>query len=306
MDNRFYFSRIFYEPKTQKMNTITPDSSDNSGLIIGFSGTYYCLWSWWNEANYSMTGSGNYVATDGYTKYAYIKRISTDLNKVKELYPNIPIDMGLHGQSWDLDKKGKKESLPYDVFPYGFKGEGTKIMECNEPKHLWALYLKNYRGTARNKVYARRRLVELGLLVPYKTSKNIEVWKQKFVNDVCVDYSETIVTRSSYSSPSFVAKVEASKEKAEAYKLMEKGHFYNDGDKVVLKVKKIGSFSFESKFGTCFVVEYVDSENRVFKYKGSTPPYFENENIFTEVKATIKHGNYKGQDETLIQRISII
>lgn len=275
------------------MNTITPNLSDNNGLIIGFSGTYYCLWSWWNETNYSMTGSGNYVATDGYTKYAYIKRISTDLNKVKELYPNIPIDMGLHGQSWDLDKKGKKEPLPYDVFPYGFRGQGTKIMECNEAKLLWSLYLKHFVGTGRNKVYARRRLVELGYLVPYKTVKILEVGNLNNWTD------KPMIIRNSYASPHYVAKLEFEKS-------MVRGHFFENGKRLNLMLKKGKSFSFQTNFGICYIVEYVDAENRVFKYKGSTPPYFENENIFTEVKATIKHGNYKGQDETLIQRISII
>ncbi len=279
--------------KTETSSSLPADS----GLIIGFSGTYYCLWSWWNETFYSMTGSGSYVATGCNRKYGYIKRISTDLNKVKQLYPNLPIDENLRGAKWEI--YDKKDVLPYDVFPYGFKGEGSKIMECNEPKHLWALYLKDWHGTARSKVYARRRLVELGLLVPYKTSRSIEVERGKAVNDTWVPYFETIVIRSSYSSPSYVAKLEAAKS-------LVRGHFYNEGDKVVLKVKKIGSFSFDTKFGTCFVVEYKDAENRVFKYKGSTPPYFEQHDDFTTIKATIKHGEYKGQNESLIQRISII
>jgi hypothetical protein len=272
-------------PKPLKMK-------QDSGLIIGFSGTYYCLWSWWYESNYAMTGSGNYVATDSYTKYAYIKRISTDVNKVKELYPNIPIDMNLHGQSWDSEKKGKKEPLPYDVFPYGFKGERTKIMECDEAKLLWALYLKCVPGTGRNKVYARRRLVELGYLVPYKTVKIIEV------GNIYNSTDKPRIIRNSYASPHYVAKLEFEKS-------MVRGHFFENGKRVNLMLKKGKSFSFETNFGICYIVEYVDAENRVFKYKGNTPPYFENNNEFTEVKATIKHGNYKGQDETLIQRISI-
>jgi len=282
--------------KTQISSNVLADS----GLIIGFSGTYYCLWSWRNETFYSMTGSGSYAATGGTTKYGYIKRISTDLNKVKELYPNLTIDMDLHGQKWERSgSEAKREVLPNDVFPYGFRGVGDKIMESNEVKFLWSLYLSSNFGIGRSKVYARRRLVELGLLVPYKTSNNIEVMRYDNESYQEVPTGEVIVVRQSYCSPKYAAKLEAAKS-------MVRGHFYNDGDKVVLKVKKIGSFSFDTKFGKCFVIEYKDAENRVFKYKGSTPPYFEQHDDFTTIKATIKHGEYKGQNESLIQRISII
>lgn len=292
MHNRFYFSGIFYEPNPKKMKTLTPDLPANSGLVIGFSGTYYCLWSWTKEFNYAMSSNGSWHATDSYVTHSYLGRISTDLNKVKKLYPNLPIQMDLHGVSWDFEKKEKRKPLPYDVFPYDFKGQGTKIMECNEAKLLWALYLKHVAGTARNKVYARRRLVELGYLVPYKTVKILEVGNLNNWTD------KPMIIRNSYASPHYVAKIEAAKS-------MVRGHFFENGKRVDLMLKKVKSFSFETNFGVCYIVEYIDAENRVFKYKGSTPPYFENENDFTEVKATIKHNNYKGQDETLIQRISI-
>jgi|APGre2960657373_1045057.scaffolds.fasta_scaffold20245_1 hypothetical protein len=281
------------------MNSQNSFSNPDSGLIIGFSGTYYCLWSWATENNYSMMGSGSYIATSSYTKYYYIKRISTDLNKVKELYPNLSIDMGLHGQRWITKNDGfKREVLADDVFPYDFRGVGNKIMECNEVKFLWSLYLSNYTGIGRNKVYARKRLVELGLLVPYKTSRTIDVMRYDHNLSQEIPTGEVIVIRSSYSSPKYIAKIEAAKS-------LVRGHFYDDAKRIKLNIKEIKSFNFSTQYGTCYIVEYVDADNRVFKYKGSNPPSISKED-FDTVQATIKHGEYKGQLETTIQRIKVL
>lgn len=253
---------------------------EQSGYIIGFSGTYYCLWSWITETNYSMSGNGSYVATSGYTKYHYIKRISTDIDKVKKLYPTLSIDMSLRGKTWVFTDNNFKNqlALAHDVFPKGYKGVGTKIMESNESKNLWSLYLTVEIGIGRNRVYARRRLIELGLLVRYCNGG-------------------MYYRNRNYCTPAQAAQLELQKNNI-------KGHFLENGSRVKLMLKQVSSFSFDTQFGTCFVVEYKDAENRVFKYKGNTPPYFENKDCFTTINATIKHSNYKGQDETLIQRIS--
>lgn len=281
------------------MQTENSSKPKDSGLVIGFSGTYYCLWSWMTETNYSMTGSGSYVASSSYVKHYYIKRISIDLNKVKELYPNIPIDMDLHGQKWERSGLSvKKEILPHDVFPYDFRGQGTKIMECNDTKFLWSLYLSNELGIGRSKVYARKRLTELGLLVPYKTSKSIIVKDYDYELGQDVPTGEVIIVRKSYCSPKLA-------DKLEAQKLLIKGHFEEDGKRCKMMVKRINSFSFETQYGMCYVVEYVDSDNRVFKYKGANPPTISSDD-FDEIQATIKHSEYKGQNETLIQRIKVI
>lgn len=271
-----------------------------SGLIIGFSGTYYCLWSWQTETNYAMTSNYQYVAQGSYTKHYYIKRISTDIEKVKQLYPELPIDMGLHGQKWEVSGVGvkKREVLPHDVFPYGFRCEGERIMECSEVKYVWALYLSSQTGIGRSKVYARRKLVELGLLVPYKTERKHIVKEWDYNIDAAVETGEVITIRSSFCSPAYAAKLEAEK-------VMQRGHFLVEGKRAKLMLKKVRSFSFETKFGICHVVEFVDAENRVFKYKGSTPPQISNEE-FEQVEAGIKWGEYKGQNETLIQRVKVL
>lgn len=234
---------------------------NESSYVIGFSGTFYCLW------HYGKDVRGNY-------KHSYIKKISTDIEKVKKLYPEYPIDMQLQGWSWSPKQSESTFIKPTDSqFTFG-KQRGCEISTSDDIKALWSLYLTVESGIGRNKVYARRRLIELGLLVRYRNG------------------------HSNYCSPAYAAKLEADK--------AGKGLFYNNGEKVVLNVKWSRSFNYETQYGRVFVVEYLDTENRVFKYKGSTPPYFENKDGFTTIKATIKHSNYKGQDETLIQRIQII
>lgn len=282
----------------QKQEKMKTTHTTDSGYVIGFSGTYYCLWYWNTDSNYSLTGSGSYISTGGYTKYHYIKRISTDVNKVKELYPNVSIDMGLHGQRWLRNDGFKREVLADDVFPYGFRGVGDKIMDCNEAKFLWSLYLSIQTGIGRNKVYARRRLADLGLIVPYKTSKTVDVMRYDYELGREVPTGETITIRSSYSSPKYVAQIEAAK-------TLVRGNFYEDGMRVKLSIKELKSFSFETQYGTCYVVEYVDTDNRVFKYKGSNPPSISKED-FDTVQATIKHSEYKSQAETIIQRIKTL
>jgi hypothetical protein len=277
---------LLINPKPKKMQIIESSIQKESGYAIGFSGTYYCLWSWRLEKTYEAGNNGQYHITDSYRKYSYIKRISTDIEKVKSLYPNYEIQEDLRGRKWDWDDSPVRNKPTETQFPIG-RLRGQDILTSADTKALWSLYLAPDSGIGRNKVYARRRLAELGLLVPYKWSKTVKGLE-----------GDTVIRRS-YCSPKHV-------EKLEAEKVRVKGLFYNDGEKVTLDVKEVRSFTFATQFGTCFVIEYVDTDNRIFKYKGSKPPYFENNDTFTTIKATIKHSNYKGQDETLIQRISII
>lgn len=79
-----------------------------------------------------------------------------------------------------------------------------------------------------------------------------------------------------------------------------KGHHYNNGDRVELSLKLINKTGYESEFGFINIYKFVDSENRTFTYKGSQNLIIGDE---IKLKATIKHGEYKGTPETYIQRI---
>ena len=83
------------------------------------------------------------------------------------------------------------------------------------------------------------------------------------------------------------------------------GLYFNDGARVDIQIKEVKSFGFETAFGYTHICLYTTPDRREFKYMGSTPPEISKEE-FTTVKATIKHDNYKGQDETKLQRIKIL
>lgn len=96
-----------------------------------------------------------------------------------------------------------------------------------------------------------------------------------------------------------VAKIEREKNEI-------RGHHFTEGAKVVLEIKRQGKGgSYDTQWGTTYIDNYITPDNMVFKYVGSNPPEISDE-AFTKVKATIKHDNYKGQEETKLQRIKII
>ncbi len=55
------------------------------------------------------------------------------------------------------------------------------------------------------------------------------------------------------------------------------GHHFNDGEKVILEVKELKSFSFQGAFGTQFVVTYQTKCGKIVKYVGGSPQEFEGE-----------------------------
>lgn len=105
--------------------------------IIGFAGTFYTLWSYEDCAS----TRGDFRVFE--TKFYYHKNVSTDIEKVKALYPCIEIDMELKGSS-DFTKFIKEEFVnPFtkltDLMPLGkFKGQtiGT-ILEANPDYLVW-------------------------------------------------------------------------------------------------------------------------------------------------------------------------
>lgn len=62
-------------------------------------------------------------------------------------------------------------------------------------------------------------------------------------------------------------------------------------------------FSFDTQYGTTYIVTLIDDNNRLFKYMGANTPDIKGE--FVTIKATVKHSEYKEQPETKLQRIKI-
>lgn len=96
--------------------------------VIGFATQFYTLWEK-NEHTKPEIGK--------FTEYRFIKNVSTDLDKVKALYPDVEIDMGLKGSRSFVvyDKEFVKE--PNDCFQFG-RYKGQKIEgSCDYDYLVW-------------------------------------------------------------------------------------------------------------------------------------------------------------------------
>jgi hypothetical protein len=97
------------------------------GQLIGFANTFYTLWDFRVETHYVMNSYGQYFPSGSTTYYFYRKNVSIDLDKVKTLYPDLPIDDSLRGKTSSWDKKDEVQ-LPNDHFWFG-KYYGRKVDE---------------------------------------------------------------------------------------------------------------------------------------------------------------------------------
>jgi len=139
-----------------------------SGEVIGFAGQYYTLWYWEDVTNYTMTANGNYVATSQYTRYSYIKNISTSLEKAKELHPTLSIDEGLRGKTMSFSSAVK--DLTPELIKFG-KYAGMTITEIAEKDFNYLLWLAD---SCRN-----RETVELINGLPMVVEHFAEVKRQR-------------------------------------------------------------------------------------------------------------------------------
>lgn len=300
--------------------------------IIGFAGNFYTLWNYERKENWSTNSRGEHYLSNITHNYYYIKNISIDLEKVKRLHPDLGIDENLRGktQSWE---RNEKIELPYNLFPFG-KLMGEDIATCNDIWQLERTYSND--NNPRRKAVARRRLIELGELVrfdwidykfvsasdynDFKGIPAIEYYNnavaefkakgfkvnQSLYEKIAIEGSETTVfeiprkycTKKQYAY--FLAKQQKDAENAASVFL------HTDGEKVTLDIKEIESYGYDSQFGYVFIKKYVSKDGAVYTYKGSSPTYIEDKDNFIKVKATIKHNEYNGAKQTLLQRIKVI
>lgn len=107
-----------------------------------------------------------------------------------------------------------------------------------------------------------------------------------------------------YVTPKYKDELIKNQEYKDLLKSLKSGHLYSDKKRIDLNIKQIDFFSFDTQWGTTFVISYMSDDNELFKYMGNNPPQLNNDG-YTTVKATIKHDNYKDIDETKIQRIKV-
>lgn len=110
--------------------------------IIGFATQFYTLWNYEAVPQYKTDSYGNHHQTGIEHKYYYCKNVSTDLDKVKALFPNVEIDTELRGTS--SFTRNEKLDLPENYFWAG-KYAGKLIDEIIEVDFKYCLWsAENY------------------------------------------------------------------------------------------------------------------------------------------------------------------
>ena len=111
---------------------------------IGFATKFYTLWDIETESIFSTRVSANgenHFKSGEMHKCTYIKNISIDVEKVKNIYPDLDILEGLRGHSNSFEyETGKRSHIEYenDVFSKGYR-KGEIIENCSDIRSLqWA------------------------------------------------------------------------------------------------------------------------------------------------------------------------
>jgi hypothetical protein len=155
--------------------------------------------------------------------------------------------------------------------------EGNRIVK-KMAGLLWATYLNKDEKTVRGfrrRLIARECLVNAGMLVKvgreYLTPDQIKARQVKRLKESAIN-----------------------------------GHHEMEGKRIELKVKRLGNYgSFETQYGTTFIITFLDECGRLFKYMGSNRLDIR-EDDFSLIRGTVKHDIYKEQPETKLQRIKIL
>ena len=255
-------------------------------LTLGFSSMYYTLWEVGEpKKRYTSGATVNGVFTGSYymeQKCTYLQNLSMDYDaaiaKIEEQSGGkYGIDLDLRGHSTFVRNCGSDgNDMPDYVFSFG-QLIGKDIRTATD---VWQLKraMKEESGR-RRRVYARRRLIDLGELV-----RNTFGEGDNFI----------IPAHFRYLS-----------EKAD--KQSKSGHFFENGSRVTLTLKRIGGTSWPVQFGyresTMYLEEYLTEAGQLVKYKGSSPLDINDE--FVEVVGTVEHSEYNGMPETRLKRMKL-
>lgn len=264
-------------------------------LTIGFANHYFTLWSVTETESWNSERKLTYITTH----YSYFQNLSMELEAAKDKAAEMAgeagyeIDLTLRGQNGRYYTKTRISNLEPWRFSFG-KLLGEDIRESSD---IWQLKRAMVsEAGCRRKAYARRRLIELGELVRYEWTETITKWVDVLV-DGYYNHSDPIKTT--------IVRQYCPVKLRDAIELSKKGgHFFENGKRVTINIKEISSKSFDSQFGTVYVVKYLTDDDKVVEYKGGTPPEI-SDNDFTTVKGTIKHDEYKERKRTLLQRIKV-
>lgn len=238
-------------------------------LKIGFQTEFYTLWEV-SEVYQVSTGNYSYYERQDFT---YLKNLSKDKTEAVEKackennLKNIEIDFTLRGENRSV--RGQ-EVFTYENYQFtfgNFKGQDIRI--CSD---IWQLNrAMNDEKTPETKTIAKNRLIELGFLIEFRG----EFLSQNEIDSIIETENKPV---------------------SDCY--------FNDGEKITLELTKINDFSFPTNFGTSCINEFIDTNNRLFKYIGSNP--IDLKTGYTKNLAfTVKHSEYNGKKETRMLRIKI-
>ena len=153
--------------------------------VIGFANKFYTLWDVTSKVVESKYSKCTIVTN------AYIKNISTNIDKVKELYPGVEIDESLRGHSCTFEYIKERKEINTDKFNFG-KYEGQLISECNDESYLiW--FFDNC--DVERKKNVEKRLVKLGFVIKNDTIfTQEEIEKQEQIERMLSNKEELEVT----------------------------------------------------------------------------------------------------------------
>jgi hypothetical protein len=277
--------------------------------VIGFATEYYTLWEVWSTKRYA----GN-VVMNGVPppciginlEYFYIKNISKDIEKVKALYPGVEIDEDLRGVTRSFSRF-EKIDYPLHMFSFG-KCAGGSIMESTDIWQLkraaWMILGHSGEPNKRRQVLARRRLIQLGELIryPHTQTKSVNVnWNKRDADGVYLPENiQDVEYRVNYATAQFIER------DIEKKRLAAQPFYFNDGEKVTIRIRQTGQFGFESQYGWTSIRVYETDDGKCVKYVGASPIELPDTTNFHMIKATIKHKEFRGNKETHLLRIKLL
>lgn len=144
--------------------------------IIGFATQFYTLWDYESVPQYKTDSYGNHHQTGVNHNFYYIKNVSTDIDKVKTLFPDIEIDTDLRGTR--SFTRNEKLDLPNNYFWAG-KYSGRlidEIMEIDFKYCLWSA--ENYNMpyiTNHPKYIAHFEAIEQEKLLAIENAQTVKV-----------------------------------------------------------------------------------------------------------------------------------
>lgn len=282
-------------------------------LTMSFANHFYTLWDVYDREQWDSSRNVMYIITH----YWYRRNLSMNKQdaviKITALAGDAPWeeDLTLKGESRYFTKR-RIAQLDLWKFTFGkLTGQDMRISD-----DAWQLNrAMTTEANGRRRVYARRRLIELGEMIKYAWHERTKEFRQgideelKILADdagMCLgEFIGSFGREHGFDKLTFRSWCP---KRLHAYKLLDKnkGHHFEDGKRIELELQLVGRVKeFQTQFGTSYLMSLKDHESRMYKYMGSVCLDVTADK-FTPVKATVKHEEYKGQKETKLQRIKIL